>query len=71
VKPAAPTYSPLHPQVWSFLGDVAESWGLDWARVLRDNIASGDLGAPEQTVVTRALDAGATLEEAIFGVGDQ
>lgn len=28
---------------WDFLGTVAERWGIEWARTLRDAIADGEL----------------------------
>jgi hypothetical protein len=31
----------LTPAAWDFLADVARSWGMSWARVLRDEMGSG------------------------------
>ena len=28
---------------WDFLGTVAERWGIEWARTLRDALAAGEL----------------------------
>jgi hypothetical protein len=85
VKPASPTYSPIHPDARAWINRLQRSWSRarlaegkplelvaeraeHLGRAFEQAFLDGTFPAgPEQTVVTRAMDAGATYEEALYG----
>ena len=49
------------PEAWDLIGDIGMAWGADWARTIRDEIATGTFveldGRPCAVKCSRAPEA--------------